>query len=123
MKRNTIRTGGLVVIMMTVLFTTGCTRMSAKHIDKGIQYYNKNEYSKALDCFSKAVKADKSAENYAYMALAQIELGEYEEAKQSLDEALSLKASDISAFRGMGVLKLKQGHEQEAAEIYEKIKN
>ncbi|MDD6339296.1 MAG: hypothetical protein PUA49_02200 [Butyrivibrio sp.] len=123
MKRNTIRTGGLVVIMMAVLFTTGCARMSAKHIDKGIQYYNKNEYSKALDCFSKAVKADKSAENYAYMALAQIELGEYEEAKQSLDEALSLKSSDISALRGMGVLKLKQGLEQEAAEEFEKIKN
>ena len=43
MKRNTIRTGGLVVIMMTVLFTTGCARMSAKHIDKGIQYYKKNQ--------------------------------------------------------------------------------
>lgn len=66
--------------------------------DRGLMHLELKEYHEALTCFGQAIRINaNSAENWCYLARAHLNLWQYEEALQAIDEGLQ-RASRIATF-------------------------
>ncbi|MFA6937635.1 MAG: tetratricopeptide repeat protein [Treponema sp.] len=74
----------------------------------------KQAFLKARECDG----GDENADTYNELAICQMETGEYEEAKDSLIDALNLDPDNTKIISNLGFLALKEGDQEEARKYF-----
>ena len=101
MKKITL--AGAVIVCSIAL--CACGRNAKKLNNTGIEYYNAEQYDKAVKAFEEAVDKDKDgkAEYNVNLGKAYVELGNYDEAKKAFMAAYNDDKSSKEAQWGIGV--------------------
>lgn len=121
-----------VLIVVAVLFTVSHIFTFKKHYrDKGLKYYNKGQYEKAIDYFDKCLKTNQwfsdnvDADVLMYEASAYLNIEQYENAKACYQKLLKKYSDDyynkeeIMFFIRLcdGLVKYRDGKYQEALDV------
>lgn len=90
--------------MVLAAFLTGCKASGEDYYQDGLSYYKNSDYSKAVECFQKAVENDSDNVSYSvYLGMSQLETGDYEGALGTFIKATTVDASNRDAYRGLGI--------------------
>ena len=87
------------------------------HAALGESYFTTGKVEKALQEFKTLVALDRSPRSYAFMGLCYRHLGQYDEAKRYLNQALKIDASNLPSLFNLGFIARKQ-QDYVQAELY-----
>ena len=119
MMKKSYRVLGLLLIGLMACMMTGCGKGS-KENKQGLAYYESGEYESAAAAFAEAAAADNTnSEYYLNRALAQIELGKYDQADTCLDYAEKLNPDTLEVKRARGIYYYEQGSYESALYSFE----
>lgn len=91
-------------------------RQALEHAGKGLDYFARNKFEKAIQEFKEAIRIFPAASVvHNNLGSAYFALGRLDEAVASFQEAVRLDPGFAQAYFNLGLLYLKQGHEPEAA--------
>lgn len=119
----------VVLIFSTILFLSeGCNKEDPKeHLQKGVEYFNKGEYDKAVLELKTSSQSDKNlAETYYYLALLDEKNRQYKAMSENLKKFIELSPTHIEARLKLGKVQLLLGQTEEAlgqAEVILKEEN
>lgn len=104
------------------LVATGCTAEAVQDCNRGMEYYNAESYSEAADCFREAVGKDTDNTDYrVYLAMAQLELEDFDGAVESFDAAIALDENCRDAYRGKGIVYYREGNYADAITVLKEV--
>jgi len=90
-------------------------------LDKGYEYYQSENFNKAIETFNKALKIDPvNPETYLLRALSYYGLQEVEKSVLDLEKAIELDETYISAYSELGYIYLVGQAPKKAIEAYNK---
>ncbi len=111
-------------VCISTAFLSACSSKSAKNNEAGIDYYNKKNYAEAVNSYAQAIEQDKTKpEYYINLAMAYIELGEYENALTQIGFALQLDSENQAAYRAKGIICIALNDYQNAILAFEQALN
>ena len=116
---RSFRTLALVLACMTL---AACQKESAGQTSNrlGEEAFRKGNYDEALVAFEQAVKEDGTVpEYYSNQALAQLKLGQEQEAMESLQKALTISGESKQVFRALGIAYMQQEDYEQALEAFQ----
>lgn len=120
----------ILIFFITVAFiTSNSTAENINYLKQGRQYYDRGQYTEAVQLWQQAANKDKKVENkilgYNYLAIAYQDLGKYGRAQQAIDSALNLIKNTNNSFlyaqvlNTKGILQLKTGNAENALETWQ----
>ncbi len=117
-----------VFVVSTSLFLNGCSKEDPKeHLQKGVDYFNKGEYEKAILELKTSNQTDKNiAETYYYLALLDEKNRQYKSMSENLKKTIELAPTHNEARLKLGKVQLLLGQPDlalEQAEIILKSEN
>ena len=92
-------------------------------LNLGLFEFGNSNYQQSLKYFNSAIEIDKDVYIYYYIALCEIELGNYNEAIFNLDEYEKSEGNNLNLFVKRAYAKLKLGNKTEALIDLEKVSN
>ncbi len=106
----------LVLFITSILFLESCNKDNpSDHLQKGVDYFNKGEYEKAVLELKTASQSDKNtAETYYYLALLDEKNRQYKAMAENLKKTIELSPSHNSARSKLGKVLLLLGQPDEA---------
>lgn len=109
----------ILILMISCVMLTGCGSNPYK---MGIKNLENGEYSKAAECFEKAVEKEKNlADSYRGLGISLWEQGAYEEAISAFENALSEGTKEnATIYSLLGNCSMKTEKYDKAVEYYEK---
>lgn len=106
---------GFLLCAVAAGTAAGCSNTAKQSNREGIERYEAGDYLEASRLFGQAISQDnEEAEYYVNQGMADIQLHQCEEAKESFQRALELEADNVLAYRGMGLACLAAGEYEEA---------
>lgn len=109
----------LLSLTLVMLFLTGCAGNDKNK--EGLELYLKGSYTEAATAFQEAItKENRNPEYYTNLAMAYVALGDYEAAKKTCDQAISLDDEYKMAYRQKGIACLKNGEYEESLTWFQK---
>ena len=91
------------------------------YLNRGLDYYYKDEYEKAKEAYEKAIELEPDdAVVWFNRGVILDDLGKYEEAIKSYDRAVELKPDYVTALNNKGVALYRLGKNDEAIKSYDK---
>jgi len=88
---------------------------------KGIVYEKQEDYSKAIECYDKAIDLKPKYERaYNYKGNSLFGLGKHKEAIEYYDKAIALRSDYATAYNNKGVVLDDLGYDNEAIKCYKK---
>lgn len=101
---------------------SGCKSSGEEYYQDGLLYYKNSEYTKAVECFQKAVENDEDNVSYSvYLGMSQLETGDYDGALSTFTTAMENDESNREAYRGLGIVYIKKGKYEEAIDAFLKV--
>lgn len=93
----------------------------SRFIDEGLSYFNKGEYTQAIDCFQKLLQIN-PRDGYAYnnIGCAYLSLKKYQHAVESFRKAVEFEPMDSKSWSNMGLAHRELSEYKEAFECYRK---
>ena len=86
----------------------------------GSEFVNNNQYSKAVEIFTKVIELDPSwAEAWNKRATVLYMMGEFEKSQKDIDEVLKLEKRHFGALAGQGLVNIKLENYEKAIMSYE----
>ena len=86
----------------------------------GSDFVNNNQYSKAVEIFTKVIELDPSwAEAWNKRATVLYMMGEFEKSQKDIDEVLKLEKRHFGALAGQGLVNIKLENYEKAIMSYE----
>lgn len=105
MKKTFLKKSLFLSFLSATLFLTACSSKGDTHNQKGLEAYQKQDYTSAINSYSSAIAMDSGkAEYYINLAMAYVETGEYENALTQIGFALELEPKNQSAYRSKGII-------------------
>jgi tetratricopeptide (TPR) repeat protein len=93
-----------------------------KNTKEGIEYMNRGEYNKALDCFNKAIMIDRNnVVAWSGKGLALQRLESNDEAIKSFDRVIELKPDDVNSWLNKGFSLYFLGRKGDAIKCFDKV--
>ncbi|MDP2904149.1 MAG: tetratricopeptide repeat protein [Methylovulum sp.] len=94
----------LFFFIFSIFFLVGCNKEDPKeHLQKGVEYFNKGEYEKAVLELKTASQSDKNtAETYYYLALLDEKNRQYKAMSENLKKTIELSPSHAGARLKLG---------------------
>lgn len=113
----------LLILIFSILFLGSCNKEDPKeHLQKGVEYFNKGEYEKAVLELKTASQSDKNtAETYYYLALLDEKNRQYKSMSENLKKTIELSPSHTGARLKLGKVQLLLGRTDSALEQAEVI--
>ena len=107
----------------TLLLLEGCSKEDPKeHLQKGVEYFNKGEYEKAVIELKTSSQSDKNiAETYYYLALLDEKNRQYKSMSENLKKTIELAPTHTEARLKLGKVQLLLGQSDAALEQAELI--
>ncbi|MBQ8559553.1 MAG: tetratricopeptide repeat protein [Tyzzerella sp.] len=108
-------------IILGLLLVATCLMMGcAANIKEGITYLEEEKYEEAIKCFEKDIKEKKNlGEAYRGMAIAQYEMGQYNDAIDSFENALKNETEETATIYSlMAASCLQIGEYENALDYY-----
>lgn len=85
----------LLHLFISLFFLFSISGFAQSETEKGIQFYQRGEYKKALDVLKKATKTESNnAQAWHFLGLSQIGENKLKDAEKSLKKAVSLNSND-----------------------------
>ena len=112
-----------VFFIFSTLLLAGCTKEDPKeHLQKGVEYFNKGEYEKAVLELKTSSQSDKNiAETYYYLALLDEKNRQYKSMTENLKKTIELAPTHTEARLKLGKVQLLLGQADAALEQAEII--
>ena len=105
-----------------VLFLNGCKATGEDYYQDGLSYYRDSDYSKAVECFQKAVENDGDNISYSvYLGMSQLETGDYAGALDTFTVVTKADDDNRDAYRGLGIAYMNKGSYEDAAKSFNKV--
>lgn len=105
MKKMFLRKALFLSILSATVFLTACSSKSANHNTAGLEAYQKQDYTAAINSFTSAIALDNGkAEYYINLAMAYVETGDFQNALTQIEFALQLEPENQSAYRSKGII-------------------
>ncbi len=119
---NSVR-GLTAFFILPALFLVGCNKEDPeKHLQKGVEYFNKGEYDKAILELKTSKQTDKNvAETYYYLALLDEKNRQYKAMAENLKKTIELSPTHVQARLKLGEVELLLGEFDAALEQAEVI--
>ncbi|MDO9047773.1 MAG: tetratricopeptide repeat protein [Methylobacter sp.] len=113
----------LIILIFSTLLLGSCNKEDPKeHLQKGVEYFNKGEYEKAVLELKTASQSDKNtAETYYYLALLDEKNRQYKAMIENLKKTIELSPSHTGARLKLGKVQLLLGQPDAALEQAEFI--
>lgn len=113
----------IVFVIFSTLLSGGCNKEDPKeHLQKGVEYFNKGEYEKAVLELKTSSQSDKNvAETYYYLALLDEKNRQYKSMSENLKKTIELAPTHIEARLKFGRVQLLLGQLDTALEQAEVI--
>jgi len=111
---------GSILIILIVVIVFGLNYFQTKHLDKGWNYLNNNQYQMAISEFN--LEKEKNSDQYwvyAGLGKAYELLGDFEEAQYNYKKAIDLDSTIDYSYRGLGNISLNMGEYDLAQEYAE----
>lgn len=120
MKKNFII--DLVCVGAVMALMTGCKATGEDYYQDGLSYYKNSDYSKAVECFQKAVENDGDNISYSvYLGMSQLETGDYPGAMSTFISVTRTDDSNRDAFRGLGIAYMNNNLYEDALQAFSKV--
>ncbi len=117
-----IYTIGAGVVLASVL--SGCKADGKDYYTDGMSYYEKSEYSKAVECFQKAIEEDaKNADYFVCLGMSQLETGDYAGAKDTFSTVIELDEDNRDGYRGLGIVYMDEERYTEAINYFKTVED
>ena len=101
--------------MVVSAFLSGCKASGEDYYQDGLSYYKNSDYSKAVECFQKAVENDSDNISYSvYLGMSQLETGDYKGAMNTFGKVVIAEPTNRDAYRGLGIAYVNSGKNEEA---------
>ena len=121
MKRLNIYLGAGV---LATCILAGCGSKADNYYKDGMSYFEKSDYSKAVECFQKAIEADSENSEYiVYLGMSQLEAGLSLEAVNTFMMALEADETNRDAYRGLGIAYMRDDMYDEAIEAFKMVES
>ncbi len=106
MKRNTLRyITPLFFFLLLSSFSIAQSRSAVKHLNNGVEFYNKKKYDDAISSFTEAIKSSPDySEAYNWRGFVYLQKKEYQIALVDFSEALRIKPSFAEAKFNIGTV-------------------
>ena len=95
----------LILIFLTtvvIFITSNSTAQNINYLQQGRQYYDRGQYSEAVQLWQQAAERDKEIENkilgYNYLAIAYQDLERWEQSAKAIDTAFGLLETIDNSF-------------------------
>ncbi|MBL1264965.1 tetratricopeptide repeat protein [Methylomicrobium sp. RS1] len=113
----------IFLLTISVLILEGCDKKDPKeHLQKGIEYFNKGEYEKAVLELKTSSQSDKKlAETYYYLALLDEKNRQYKAMSENLKKVIEISPTHLEARLKFGRVQLLLGQLDSALEQAETI--
>ena len=119
MKRFNIYMG---VGVLATCILAGCGGKAENYYKDGMSYFEKNNYSKAVECFQKAIEADSENSEYmVYLGMSQLEAGMSLEAVNTFMSVINNDEANRDAYRGLGIAYMRDDMYEEAIDAFKKV--
>ena len=108
----------IFIVLCVSMMLTGCIGNPYK---TGVKCLEDGEYSEAIENFTEAIEKEKNlADSYRGLGIARWELGEYQEAYDAMEHALTKGTEENATIHSiMGNCAMQTGNYEKAAEHYE----
>ncbi len=101
---------------------TGCKATGEDYYQDGLTYYKESDYSKAVECFQKAVENDTDNISYnVYLGMSLLETGDYASALTTFEAVTAVDNSNRDAYRGLGIAYLNNDMADKAIEAFNRV--
>lgn len=108
---------GVSTIVASIL--SGCKASGEDYYADGLSYYEKSDYSKAVECFQKAVEVDgKNADYFVYLGMSQLETADYTGAKNTFLSVIEVDEDNRDGYRGLGLVYMYENMYTEAIDSF-----
>lgn len=108
-------------VMFTSLLS-GCKASGEDFYSDGMSYYEQSDYSKAVECFQKAVEQDgKNAEYFVGLGMSQLEISDYSGAKESFNTVIKVDDDNRDGYRGLGIAYMSEENYSEAVKYFSEV--
>ena len=119
MKRLLIYLG---VGILSASILTGCGGKIDNYYKDGMSYFEKSDYSKAVECFQKAVEMDSENSEYmVYLGMSLLETGDSLGAVNTFMAVLEKDETNRDAIRGLGIAYMRDEVYDEAIKNFAKV--
>ncbi len=116
---NFISAGAIVASVFS-----GCQSSGEDYYADGLSYYEKSDYSKAVECFQKAVEVDgKNADYFVYLGMSQLETGDYTGARDTFLSVIEVDEDNRDGYRGLGLVYMYDENYTEAINSFGKVED
>lgn len=101
--RKRLLAASLIILSISM---AGCGKKPADLNAEGVDYFEKNSYDKAVECFMKAADKDKemNPEYLVNLGLSYYKMQNYTAALEALDKALAYESDNANALRARGIV-------------------
>lgn len=107
-------------IMTCIL--AGCGNKADNYYNDGLAYYNKSDYSKAVECFQKAIEVNSDNSEYVVsLGMSLLEAGDTLEAVNTFMSLIETDPNNRGAYRGLGIAYMRDGKYTEAETYFAKV--
>lgn len=112
--------GFFLIFFCVCCILTACGQASNTRL--GLDAYSAGNYTQAVEYFQAAIVENNTvSENYIYQGMAYIALEKYENAKKDFYLAVNLDVQDKHAYRGLGIVCMKEGQYSEAIDFFNQV--
>lgn len=119
MKRFNIYIG---IGLLSACVFAGCGQKADSYYEDGMSYYNKSDYSKAVECFQKAIEMDSENSEYmVYLGMSLLESGNGLEAVNTFMTVLEKDGTNRDALRGLGIAYMREEQYEDAIATFAKV--
>lgn len=119
MKRFNIYLGAGI---LTACILVGCGQKADNYYEDGVSYYKKSDYSKAVECFQKALEMDSENNEYmVYLGMSLLESGDRLEAVNTFMTVLENDGTNRDALRGLGIAYMRDEQYEDALATFAKV--
>lgn len=92
----------IFIITIIAIITTSIATAQDNYLQEGKEYYDRGQYTEAVQLWQKVANTDKTVENkiisYNYLAIAYQDLRQFQEAQTAVDKALNLLQTNSNSF-------------------------
>ena len=90
------------IAAIAIFLTSIATARDINYLQQGKEYYNRGQYTEAVQLWQRVVNTDKTTENkivsYNYLAIAYQDFGQFQKAQIAIDKAFDLLKTNSNSF-------------------------